>query len=228
MSVGLVHGVNIVHLPLSGHTVGRARTLLRDVLNLSKRASAFLRGQHVADDHLLATGDLVEFVRLDGHKGGHHDYWSEDELVDFFGSENVQKMRENGMALTSRAALTSEEVVSWNKWLQDTNHDPADTLNVRVSVEDELIVMNGKEYQIDMELAAIAKCIVDAKGEIRSQTYMKREYEGLLVGKLDRHIKERLKSHPSGIGKCIKGEKGKGYRLLRGPAAKHDGEERSD
>lgn len=214
MSVQIIHGVNVVFLPLAGRTVGRAKSVLRDVLNVSRRALAFIQGKSVADDHLLADGDVLEFVRAEGRKGGHHDYWSEKELLAFFGADNVQRMKDNGMVLGAHPTLTSEEVISWNKWLHDSNHDPANTLNVQVSVVEERIVVCGTEYHIDMELAAIVECLVEAKGEIRSQDFMKRKYKGLLMGKLDRLINKKLKSHPSGIGKHIEGEKGKGYRLL--------------
>lgn len=214
MSVQVIHGANVVFLPLSGRTVGRVKSVLRDVLNVSRRAVAFIQGKPVADDHLLADGDVLEFVRAEGHKGGDHDHWSEKELVRFVGADNVQRMKDNGLVFELHPTLTSDEVISWNKWLHDSNHDPANTLNVQVSVVEERIVVCGTEYHIDMELAAIVECLVEAKGEIRSQDFMKRKYKGLLMGKLDRLINKKLKSHPSGIGKHIKGEKGKGYRLL--------------
>lgn len=214
MSVRVVHGANEGYFPAEGKTVEQIALGLREVFNIPDGASAFVEGEEVPGDHILADGSTLEFVRTCGCKGGHHDYWSEEELRAFFGDEEVQKMKDAGMKLTPRPVLLADEVISWGRWLWDRQHDPSHTLHVCVDIENESITLNGKTFDIDKQLAAVIQCLLDAKGERRSQEDMKEAYPTYITRKrLDTIIRNKLFGHKSGIGNLIDSDT-RGYRLI--------------
>ena len=214
MSVRVVHGANEGYFPVEGKTVKQVAHGLREVFNIPEGASAFVAGKEVADDHLLADGCDLEFIRMWGFKGGHQDHWSEEELRDFFGDEEVEQMKEAGMTLTPKPVLSADEVISWGRWLRDRQHDPSNTLQVRVDIGNETITVGGKTFEIDQQMAAVVQCLLDAKGERRSTSEMKREYpEYILDERLDSTIRRNLLKHKSGIGEYIVTGDKRGYRL---------------
>lgn len=214
MSVRVVHGANEGRYPAEGRTVGQVAHSLREVFNLPADASALVNGTEVTRDHVLADGSNLEFVRTWGQKGGCQDYWSEEELREFFGDEEVQQMKKAGMKRTARPVLSADEVISWGKWLRDHHHDPSHTLHVRVDIENETITVRGKTFDIDQQMAAVVMCLLDANGELRSTPDMKREYPKYLLDKrLDTTIRRKLIKHKSGIGEFIITGDTRGYRL---------------
>ncbi|TWU08897.1 hypothetical protein CA54_41360 [Symmachiella macrocystis] len=215
MSVEITHGANRLTLPVAGQAIHDVKRQLRDVLNVREAATAVINGREVSDEYLLNDGDVLEFVFPVGRKGGNHDYWSEKELIEFFGPEPVERMKRAGMTTTPVPVMKGEEVISWSKWLFDSDHDPSNTLNIHVEIEKELVHVDGMTYPIDMPLAAILKCLIDAKGELRSAQDMKNEYPQYIIDEsLFRAINEGLKRHPSGLGEHIEGVKGRGYRWV--------------
>ena len=213
MSVRVVHGINEGRFAAEGHTIEQVAHSLCEVFNLPADAVALVNGKEVTRDHILADGDNLEFTRTFGQKGGLHDFWSEEELREFFGDKEVQQMVEAGMKPTARPVMSAGEVVSWGKWLRDRQHDPAHTLHVRVDIENESITIRGKTFDIDQQMAAVVKCLLDAKGELRSTKDMKNDYPGYIVDeRLDMTITRKLRPHRSGIGDYIKSDR-RGYWL---------------
>lgn len=67
--VEVIHGVYAHSLPLSGMTVGQARTELADRMNIDPESMAVVDGHEVADDTILGEGQVLNFVRHAGEKG---------------------------------------------------------------------------------------------------------------------------------------------------------------
>ena len=118
------------------------------------------------------------------------------------------------MKLTARPVLSADEVISWGKWLRDQHHDPSHTLRVRVEIEKETIFVGGKPFEIDQQMAAVVQCLLDAKGERRSQEDMKKAFPNYIkTRRLDSIIRNKLFAHKSGIGNFIDSDT-RGYRLV--------------
>ena len=214
MSIRVVHGINEGRFPAEGHTVEQYARSLREVFNIPAEAEALVNGKRVTKDHVLVDGSNLEFVKIHGRKGGGKDFWSEDELKEFFSAEEMQQMMEAGMKLTSQPVLLGDEVVSWRKWLRDRNHDPTNTVHVHVDIKNGSITIHGKTYEIDQQMAAVVKCLLDAGGELRSTKDMKKECpQYILDERLDTTIRRKLINHKSGIGKFIITGDTRGYRL---------------
>ncbi len=214
MSVRVVHGANEGRYPAEGRTVGQVARSLREVFNVPVDALALVNGEEVTRDHILADGSTLEFIKALGQKGGHHDYWSEEELKNFFGEEEVQQMMKAGMKLIARPVLSADEVISWGKWLRNRHHDPSHTLHVRVDIENATITVRGKTFDIDQQMAAVVKCLLDANGERRSTQDIKSEHPRYIVDKrLDSTIRRKLLTHHSGIGEYIVTGDRRGYRM---------------
>jgi hypothetical protein len=213
MSVRVVHGANDGHFSAGGQTVGRVAHVLRDVFNVPADASALVNGKDVRRNHMLADGDTLEFVRTFGQKGGIHDYWSENELMEFFGEDEVEQMKNGGMKLTNRPVLSADEVMSWGKWLRDRQHDPSLTIPVRVDIKNTAITVSGKTFDIDQQMAAVVQCLIEARGHRCTTKEMRKEYPRYILDeRLDLTINRKLRPHRSGIGKFIKSDK-HGFRL---------------
>jgi hypothetical protein len=214
MPVKIICCSNTGHYDVAGSMVKEVAVRLRDVLNVSPLATASVKGQPVSADYVLQDGDHLEFVVRAGEKGGLHDLWSEKELIEFLGRKQIDAMRKAGLAFTLQPALTRDEVISWMKWSADKSHDPANTINIGVDVENEQMTFRGKTYPLIRQLALALKCIVDAEGEIRSTGDMRRAYPNEPWEKrLDQTIKRKLLKHCSGVGDVIESVDKKGYRL---------------
>lgn len=213
MSVRVIHGANEGRFTLAGKTVRSIAKSLRDVFNIPDDAQAFVAGKLVDGDHIVANGDNVEFVRTFGRKGGLHDLWSEDELRQLWGGDTVNERIAAGMTFTHRPCLTSHEVVRWNDWKGDGSEECHRQTIIEVDIEDEYIVVNGKAYDIDQQLAAIVKCLVDANGERRSQRDIKEQFPTYVVNeRIDNIIRRKLITHKSGVGRFIRSDT-RGFRL---------------
>ena len=95
----------------------------------------------------------------------------------------------------------------------DLTVDVPDKFPLSVDIEKETITFNGVVYQLDLQLAAVVQFLIDANGEIRSQSDMKKSMpDYCLDARLDLTIKRNLKTHPSGIGEFIESSR-KGFRL---------------
>ena len=76
--------------------------------------------------------------------------------------------------------------------------------HVVVDIMDEAITLRGKTFDIDQQMAAVVQCLLDANGERRSQSDMRRTFPHYIVDeRLDTTIRRKLKRHKSGIGEYI-------------------------
>jgi hypothetical protein len=67
MHVQVMHGIFSGRFPIRGMTVGEARRVLQDLLNIQPRAIALVDGQPVDDDRTLDDEvTLLAFVRAQG------------------------------------------------------------------------------------------------------------------------------------------------------------------
>lgn len=215
MSVRIVHGANEGRFTLTGKTVSQIRHSLRGAFNIPEDAQAFVGGTEVSGDHIVADGETVEFVRTLGRKGGLHDLWSEDELRQLWGEDKVDELMAAGMTFSHRPCLTSHEVFKWNNWHGSGSEECPRQVHIDVDIDDESIVVNGKAYEIDQQLAAIVKCLVDANGERRSQRDIKEQFPNYVLNeRIDNIIRRKLKTHKSGVGHFIQSDT-RGYRLAR-------------
>lgn len=214
MTVQVIHGANEGLFEFNGRTVQQVAKTLREVFNVPENAEPFVNGHKANRSTLLKDGDTLEFVQEFGRKGGLHDFWSERELVDFFGADEVQKMREAGMKTTSQPVLAAEEVVRWGQWLRDQDQDPSRIAPVNVDIENESLTFRGREYEIDQQMAAVMQCLINARGHRCSAREMKKKFPQFIMDeRLDLTIKRKLKTHPSGIGDHIQSDR-KGYWLV--------------
>jgi len=68
--VRVVYGVHALEASLAGRSVQSVREALAQPLNISPHAVALVNGQEVEPSHALSQGELLEFVRYAGEKGG--------------------------------------------------------------------------------------------------------------------------------------------------------------
>ena len=68
-TVHVVYGVHTLDAALAGRTVLSVREALVQPLNISPQAVALVDGREVETTHVLAPGELLEFVRHAGEKG---------------------------------------------------------------------------------------------------------------------------------------------------------------
>lgn len=67
--VEVIHGVYAHTLPLSGMTVGQARSELGPRMNIDPDSIAVVDGNEVGDDTVLGEGQVLNFVKHAGEKG---------------------------------------------------------------------------------------------------------------------------------------------------------------
>jgi hypothetical protein len=67
--VRVTHGFYNHHWPLSGMTVGQARYELAERMNIDPTAVATIDGNIVAEDTVLAEGQVLAFIKHAGEKG---------------------------------------------------------------------------------------------------------------------------------------------------------------
>jgi hypothetical protein len=68
--VQVVHGPYSEGLPLGGRSIAEVKHSLRELFNIGYFAKAFLNGRLVTCQHVVHSGDTLEFVRAFGVKGG--------------------------------------------------------------------------------------------------------------------------------------------------------------
>lgn len=71
--VKVVYGVHALEASLAGRTVQSVREALAQPLNISPHAVALVNGQEVESGRVLSPGEVLEFVRYAGEKGGELD-----------------------------------------------------------------------------------------------------------------------------------------------------------
>jgi hypothetical protein len=68
-TVRVVYGVHTLDVAVGGRSVLSVREALIQPLNISPEAVALVNGREVEATHVLAPGELLEFVRYSGEKG---------------------------------------------------------------------------------------------------------------------------------------------------------------
>ena len=68
--VEVIHGVFAHSLPLSGMTIGQARSELMERMNIPDDAIAVLDGAEASEDTVLGEGQVLNFVKYAGERGG--------------------------------------------------------------------------------------------------------------------------------------------------------------
>ena len=114
-----------------------------------------MNGVNTTTARLLADGDILEFVRAFGQKGAMQDYWSEAELVEHLGADDLERMRRAGLELTLCPVLSSHELFKWEKWLRDDSVHPRDMIHVAVRIEQEWISVEGEKFPMKQNECAI-------------------------------------------------------------------------
>lgn len=214
MSIRVVHGANNGAFGLSGLPINTVAEKLRDIFNIPSHYISYLDGRVVSNEYVLnGENKVLEFVKPFGNKGGLPDFWSENELLEFFGDNAMKRMMEAGLDLESNSVIPKSEVISWNDWLHNSEETQLE-IPARVDIKKEIIQMNGVNYRVDQEMAAIVKCILDAKGAWITTTEMQKKYPKYIVNnRVDNVIRRKLYTHKSGIGDYIEGS-WKGYHLI--------------
>jgi len=69
--VRILAGAQVQDMALGGQTVAEARSLAGTVFAVDPSAQAFVDGRRVSDEHVLANGQELEFVKRTGEKGAH-------------------------------------------------------------------------------------------------------------------------------------------------------------
>jgi hypothetical protein len=213
MSIKVIHGASEASFELAGLPIETVAEKLRDILNIPSQFISYLDGHVVSNMRVLNRENRVlEFVKPFGRKGGLPDFWSENELLEFFGNEAMERMIEAGLDLKSNSVIPKSEVIAWNDWLQNSE-EPRLEIPARVDIKKEIIQMNGVNYRVDQEMAAIVKCILDAKGAWITTTEMQKKYPEYIVNnRVDDVIRRKIFTHKSGIGDYIE-SCWKGYHL---------------
>ncbi len=98
--VRIIHGARDLAVPVAGMTVGLVRKDLELVINFGHNAQALIRGDRVADDYVLASGETLEFLFPHGLKGVGN-VWTREEfcLVFRLSSEQYQEWKNRGLPI---------------------------------------------------------------------------------------------------------------------------------
>ena len=67
--VRVIYGVHTLDVAVAGRSIQSVREALIQPLNISPEAVALVNGREVEASHVLAPGELLEFVRYSGEKG---------------------------------------------------------------------------------------------------------------------------------------------------------------
>lgn len=113
MSVIIIHGANRGTYPVGGKTIGAVRQGLRDSFNISAKAVGLVNGRQRPDDSVLEAGDHLEFCQASGQKGGLHDFWSKSEVMELFGADAIEELREMGIEPVKEPVFTREQIAAW-------------------------------------------------------------------------------------------------------------------
>ncbi len=96
--VRVIHGARDLFLPVAGMPVGEVRTFYRTFLNFRRDAHAFIGGERVGDDHVIRSGEALEFLFPYGCKGVGL-VWSREEFCEHFrlSEAQFQELKNRGL-----------------------------------------------------------------------------------------------------------------------------------
>lgn len=213
MPIRVVHGANEGHWSLSGKTIAEARSLLTDICNLTPDLSGWVNGIACDGSTVLRNGDNLEFGKDFGKKGGIPDFVSETEVRQMYGDDGFQLLKNAGLKSSMQPVFSGLEVMGFGRSL---NNDavPLKRLPTSVDVEAETVTFNDTTYDCDRSIALVLKCLIDARGEIRSTGDIKRAFpDEPWEERLDLTIKRKLLEHQSGVGQFVESVSKRGYRF---------------
>ncbi|MEZ5943925.1 MAG: hypothetical protein R3C18_21215 [Planctomycetaceae bacterium] len=213
MSVRIVNGANGCNWPLAGMTIGEVRTRLKDVCTVHHTHSSWVNGRSCNDVTVLRDGDHLEFGQAVGRKGGVSDFVSESEVRQLYGDDGFMRMTEAGLTPTTQLVFTGHDVAAFGRSL-GSGEPTLNAIPVSVDVEAETVTFNDTKHECDRSIALVLKCLIDARGEIRSTSEIKRAFPVEPWEKrLDLTIQRKLIPHHSGIGNLVESVKKRGYRF---------------
>ncbi len=213
MPVRVVHGANEGHWSLAGRTIAEARSLLKDICNLSADLLAWVNGIACGDSTILQEGDNLEFGKEFGQKGGIQDFVSESEVRQMYGDDGFERLKDAGLKASMQPVYSGLEVMGFGRSLNN-DAPPARPIPLSVDVKSETVIFNGTTYNCDRSIALVLKCLIDARGEIRSTGDIKRASpDEPWEERLDLTIQRKLIPHHSGVGSLIEPVSKRGYRL---------------
>ena len=133
---------------------------------------------------------------------------------------NIRRFRQIGLDADDIVRMAQSVGLEADDLLLMDTHVPlesssslANSFPVEVDIENEAVTFKGKTFDIDQQVAAVLKCLLDANGERRSQNDMRRAYPRYIVDqRLDDTIRRKLVRHKSGVGTFIKSDT-RGYWL---------------
>ncbi|MCD0459570.1 transcriptional regulator [Roseiconus lacunae] len=113
MSIRIVHGANEGRFEFAGLTVSQIQKSLKDAFNIPNDALALVDGESVDRDFIMTDQSNLEFVRTVGHKGGLHEFWSEQEVTVLLGPEAVQSMKAMDIHPVNEQVFTSKQICEY-------------------------------------------------------------------------------------------------------------------
>ena len=213
MKVRVVHGSNAKKYDVAGKTVGYVRKCLRDIFNIGTDAVAWVNGLEVSGNHVLEANDNLEFGRYTGQKGGVPDFVSENEVRQMYGDDGFERLKNAGLKSSMQPVFNGLEVTGFGSSLNN-NAVPLKPLPISVDVEAETVTFNDTTCECDRSITLVLKCLMDARGEIRSTGDIKRAFpDEPWEERLDLTIKRKLMYHKSGVGSLVESVNKRGYRL---------------
>ena len=104
--VCVVHGANQNYFSLANMQVSQVRSKLRDVINVSYDAEAYINGKLVQDSYVLKGGEHLEFIKDTGVKGMQNCYFYFEFI---YAVNNVPRLCELTTVCFKKGDLLSQE-----------------------------------------------------------------------------------------------------------------------
>lgn len=212
--VRVLHYAQDGYYPLAGKSIGEVRKGLRASFNLPSDETAWLNGIARDDATILRNGDDLEFGKSLGTKGGFPDFVSESEIRHLYGDDGYQRMLEAGLTPVAHPVFCGHDVAAFGRSLTKTSATLVKPVPVTVDIDGETLTYKDCKHDCERTLALVLQCLIDAHGEIRSTTDIKKTFpDEPWEERLDTTINRKLKKHKSGVGEMIEPVEKRGYRL---------------
>lgn len=145
---------------------------------------------------------------------GLHTLWSQGVLRLLFGDQALEQIINAGMTLSPHPALCVNEVAAWKNWLSKQDSRSPIPVPITVEIDRETLTYKGCNYHCERTLALVLRCLIDARGEIRSINDIRNMFpDEPFEERLDLTIKRKLIPHVSGVGQLVESVSKRGYRL---------------
>ena len=128
---------------------------------------AEVNGFEQADNYVLAAGDYLEFSKTSGQKGGLPDFVTENEIRQWYGDDGFKRLTDAGLKPSSQTVFSGFDVAAYGQTLA-TNEQCSPPIPLSVDIQGETITFKGKSHDCERTVALVLKCLLDARGEIRS------------------------------------------------------------